>query len=189
MITFDEEKHVYSLEGRILPSVTQILNSEGIIEKPSQGMRWYMLRGQYLHQAIRLYLDRNLDEDSLDPQINIEGFKKFVKESNIEIVGYEQPFYHPQYLYAGTPDMWGKMNGKRFLLDVKTGAYQRWHALQLVAYEKMLQANGIDVDECGNLYLQGGDGYSLKTISQVERIRNWEIFKAILTIYNWKNGG
>lgn len=184
LFTFDEKEHLYLLDGVSLPSVTQILNSEGIIGGQNNN-GWYMLKGKYLHQAIKLYLDNNLDEDTLDPQLNITGFKKFLKDSGIKVKGYERPFYHPKYFYAGTPDLWGDMKGGLYLVDIKTGSPKRWHSIQLSAYERMLQAHQINISGCANLYLDG-DNYNLKLISAMERIKCWDVFISAFTVYKWK---
>ena len=59
-ITFDKEKHEYKLGDKVLPSVTQILEST-LFEKKYEGVNDEVLmsaakRGEYIHKEIETYI-------------------------------------------------------------------------------------------------------------------------------------
>lgn len=187
MFTIDRKKHTYMFNSKTIPSVTQILNSEGLIEKhmDNKALAWYMLKGKYLHQTIEMYLQGNLDEDNLDPRLDIAGFKKFLTESDLNISGYETPYYHPQYLYAGTPDLWGVLDGKMTVIDIKSGSPAKWHALQLAAYVELMRGYGINIQTRANLYLNG-EKYKFVPLPVIDLQKDLSVFLSALTVYQWK---
>lgn len=190
-LNFDAQKHLYILTDgitdEVLPSVTQILSAEGFI--PNNGSEWHMEKGSHVHKMIELYLQGVLDEDTLDPLLSpyLQGFRQFQADSGIEIQGVETPMYHPQYLYAGTPDIWGSLNNVSTLIDVKTGSAAKWHLLQLAAYCGLLQSNGGWIRQAANLYLSETGGYTMsKPLGMKELTHCMQVFLSALTLYKWK---
>lgn len=51
----------------------------------------------------------------------IDGFFRWAKESQLKIIRSEQKVYHDKWQYAGTLDLEGIVNGKRAIIDLKTG--------------------------------------------------------------------
>lgn len=51
----------------------------------------------------------------------IDGFFKWAKENKLVIIKSEQKIYHDKWKYAGTLDLEGMVNGKRTVIDLKTG--------------------------------------------------------------------
>lgn len=51
----------------------------------------------------------------------IDGFFKWAKENKLAIIRSEQKIYHNKWKYAGTLDLEGMVNGKRTVIDLKTG--------------------------------------------------------------------
>jgi CRISPR/Cas system-associated exonuclease Cas4 (RecB family) len=187
-IKFNAGNHQYILNGKIIPSVTEIIRLGGLISyNANTNNEWYMLRGKYLHQAIQLFLQDNLDRDALDPQLEpyLSGFEKFMSDTSMEIQGYEQPLYHSLYLYAGTPDIWGRLNGSTVVIDVKTGSPAKWHVLQLAAYAELLKASGTAITSGAILYLSK-NSYKLTPVSVGELQRGLSVFLSALTVSRWK---
>ena len=86
--------------------------------------------------------------------------------------------YHPVYRYAGTLDQVGILNDKSALIDIKTGAYQPWWALQTAAYNA--------VSKCHYRYsleLHGDGKYKL---IQHKKTTDLQAFLACLTVFNLK---
>lgn len=189
-LRFDSETHTYTLDGRVIPSVTQILSAEGLINSHTSNP-YYMTRGRHAHDTVRLYLEGNLDEESLDPQLNsyLQGAKDFLADTGFKVQGFETPMYHPYYLYAGTPDLWGLLENRTTLIDVKTGSPDKWHVLQLSAYYRLLKDTGQEIKEGANLYLNKDGKYSLKTFTVRELMSGLSVFLSALTLYNFKKGG
>jgi len=114
--TFDPEGHVYKVNGVSLPSVTSVLpyNYRGNNEAA-------MLKGTYVHDMCRLYLEDNLDEESLDPALipYLDAFKKFLNDS--------------------------KGMGITGVFDIKSGAKTPCVELQVSAYIELAN-NGVPME-------------------------------------------
>lgn len=129
-VTFDADRHVYTYQGRALPSVTGILKQEGFINTAFYD-DWSREKGSYVHQAIEYELTGELDEESLDDEIRpyLSAFRKFMSESGFIVQQSEIPQISTTYFYAGKPDLYGHfpVNGRlrRFALELnKEGKYK-----------------------------------------------------------------
>ncbi len=98
-LTFDEEKHEYKQDGKVVRSVTQILQDTGIspdLSKIDPGYLKYCAdRGTAAHKAVELFLNGKLNEDSLHGDIvnYFQSFKKWwaiVKEDGFNLVSTEK---------------------------------------------------------------------------------------------------
>lgn len=71
---FDPDKHIYTLDGRAIPSVTQVLPYNY-----SYHSEYARQRGIYVHTMIELYNQDNLNEESLDKELQpfLNAYKKF----------------------------------------------------------------------------------------------------------------
>lgn len=194
-LDFDAEKHRYTLTDGItdeaLPSVTQILSAEGFIISHNNNSDWHMEKGRFVHSMIELHLKGVLDEDTLDPFLrpSLEAFRQFQVATGFSVQGFETPLYYPHqyYMYAGTPDMWGTLNGVQTLVDVKSGGPAKWHVLQLAAYHELLRINGHEIKQAANLYLSNDGKYSLsKPLSARELRIFFQVFLCAVTTYKWK---
>ena len=67
----------------------------------------------------------------------IDGFFKWAKVNKLVVIKSEQKIYHDKYGYAGTLDLEAMVNGKRTIIDIKTGSKLYPEAfLQASAYLK-----------------------------------------------------
>ena len=107
-VEYEETGHRYRFNGVTVPSVTQILLSEGFIDAT-----WYTemgrSRGSYVHEARHLDDIGQLDETSIDPEIApyLEAWRLFKRETGFEVSTSEVPMASGRYLYAGRPDVTG----------------------------------------------------------------------------------
>lgn len=129
---FDAESHAYKTpDGLPLVSVTQALVSVGAIDS-----RWFdeqsAWRGSVVHACCELWDKGKLKESSVDPAAlgYLDSWREWCHRTGFKPTRVEQPTYHPQYLYAGTPDA----DNEEMDVDRKTGACADWHALQLALY-------------------------------------------------------
>jgi hypothetical protein len=107
-VEFQEDGHIYTLDGVTLPSVTGILKAEGFIDDGFFD-EYSRKRGQYVHRATHLDDMGELDEEMLDPVLApyLEGWRKFKRESGFIVEQSEVSMCSKTYLYAGTPDVIG----------------------------------------------------------------------------------
>ncbi len=135
-VVFTHRPHAYTVDGRRVQSVTQIMKNQGIIDT-----RWFTkegrIRGALVHEITAM-----IDLDCMD-MVNTDrwdlfgylfAWKLFCKEKKFVPEGIERMIYNEDGDYAGTYDRDGLMKKEPWLLDIKTGAHQRYHGLQLAGY-------------------------------------------------------
>lgn len=134
-LKFDPGKHEYFLDGKRIPSVTQIINS---ILPPFQVDDWYLQRGTAVH-ACAAYIARGKDFD-YDERIagQVEALRKFFKEVKPEVLAVEQLLCSKAYRFAGTLDLYAVVSGKYVLIDYKGTCDLERGSLQLAAYSLMM---------------------------------------------------
>jgi hypothetical protein len=154
-INFLDQRFYKTEDGQYYPSVTSVLNyypknkffenwlkdvshnSEIIVRKASE-------EGTTVHTSIESYLDGNelrwLDEKghakySLDVWKMILKFADFYETVKPELLASEIHLLNHEHKYAGTCDLVMKIDGKTWLLDIKTSnSLHTSYNLQLSAY-------------------------------------------------------
>jgi len=182
-LVFDPERHAYILDGRVIPSVTQILTAEGIING-----QWYTedgrRRGGHVHLALRYLDEGRLDEDSVTDEVRpyLEAWQRFISETGFICLQIEQPFADRNLGFAGTPDRVGWMDGDKTLsiIDIKTGSPEPWHALQTAAYAVGI---GKRMAKRWSVYLRNDGNYRLVQYQDIDDINAWI---GLVSIRNWK---
>jgi hypothetical protein len=144
-LQFDAASHTYTVGGRRLPSVTEVLSIldefEGIPKRVLENARD---RGARLHRAIDLFNRDDLDMDSLDDEIRplVLAWAQFLKDTGAVVIASEQPVFHPQHRYAGTPDVVLAWKNGIAVPDIKaTWAVPRSVGAQTAAYAEAIWAS------------------------------------------------
>ena len=178
---FNEEKHEYSYGGKQLPSVTTVIKEVLNIEYPDYAI-YHATRGTYVHKAIELYLKNNLDFGSIDETIKpyLDSFITFQNKANIEPVLLEERFADKNISFAGTVDIVGKVKGKTYLFDIKTGQKQDSYNAQMAGYNKLLNDNDINIDGIYILDLKPAGCRAIK-VENIEKY--WGLFEGMLKVY------
>lgn len=189
MITFDAEHHKYTDNGVNIPSATTILAAAGLPDLsmiPAATLQWKAELGTMVHFATELDDLSELDEDSLDERIvpYLEAYRRFKSESGFEIIDMEKMVYDPVLKYAGKLDRFGILNGKRTLLDIKTGMFDPLSVgPQTAAY-----SGAYTELKCNRYALQLKDDSTYK-LHRLNDPNDFNIFLSALNIYKWKNQG
>lgn len=193
-LKFDEVAHTYTVDGRELPSVTQILERVGLKDNYNNDV-FYCDRGAAVHEATE-FIDRDtLDPASVDPQIEpyLQAYRAFREQTGFEPLLIEQWLYSRQYGYAGTLDRVGWVNGKLAIFDIKTGPPARWHNLQLAAYRWLVRENhwrfGVthkEVDAMTEFTLQLRDDGEFRLHMPQCKYR-FDVFLGAVFINRWKD--
>lgn len=181
MVELNRETHTYTPN---LPSVTGILKAVGIIDTAfytEEGRE----RGSAVHLACEFLDQGDLDESTIDLQIAgyVEAYKKFKSDTGWEFDWIEAPVSDKAHTYAGTPDRI-LVSRPRRIIDLKTGPFQKWHAIQAAAYANCLD-DFFSYSRFG-VYLQGSGKYSLREYPKAEFVSDLAIFQSALNIYYWK---
>lgn len=123
----------------------------------------------------------------------IDGFFKWAKANKLQIIKSEQKIYHNKYKYAGTLDLEGLVNGKRTVIDIKTGnALYPEAFLQASAYLKAREQEMNKKYPGGVIILRLSKEDPTKHISAFEAQKDEDVnthfkcFLYCLGIYRWK---
>jgi len=183
-----DESHVYRVDGQIKPGVTTVLQAAGLIDTT-----WFSddaaLRGTYVHRAVELYHTAGLDMDSLDSIIRpyFEAYLDFLTKSCFRVALVERPLWCQTYDYCGRPDLVGWLNDTLVLLDIKTGAPQKWAGPQTAGYCQLVgsMVDGYQITQRVALQLSSNGKWKLVPFNSRNDL---PVFLAALTVWNFKNG-
>lgn len=140
-IQFDPATHIYRVGGRIVRSVTQVLEDGGLSDwsgVPAAVLRDAQVRGTMVHRACHFINKNNLDPASIDERIGgyIEAYNKFKRDwqlqvrhsetmiyRRLQITGEDSYVSNPTDLeIIGTLDLEGSIRKiNDLLIDIKTG--------------------------------------------------------------------
>ena len=181
---FNEEKHEYSYGGKQLPSVTTVIKEVLNITYPEYAI-YHATRGTFVHKAIELWFKGVLDFETVDEAVKpyLDSFIKFQEKAKIEPVILEERFADKNISFAGTVDIVGKVKGKTYLFDIKTGQKQDSYNAQMAGYKKLLNDNDIDIDGIYILDLKPA-GCKVIKVENIEKY--WGLFEGMLRVYWYK---
>lgn len=191
-IEFNEERHEYRVNGRIIPSVTQVLEVVGISDfsvVPANILDHAKDRGTAVHRACWYDDQGDLDEASLDPEVTpyVSAWRRFRTETGFEPQEIEDQFYCPEFAYCGTFDRVGTMPRWGLVQpDIKTGVESPSWPIQLAAYNR--GRFGRLNPGCRRLVVQlTRDGrYKLHWYEVGSLTADFNVFAAALQIYNFR---
>lgn len=191
---FDEPSHTYTLNGRRVPSVTQVLDPLIVLD----GIPWDVLEaarifGNHVHLACHLYNCGTLDWDSLDPVLAsyVRGFVRFLTDTGFIVLASEERVASVKMGYAGTLDLRGllpKPKSKlRCVIDIKsTDQLPRTVGPQTAAYEAAyLEGTGEKTDRRYCLHLRP-DRYTLVSLKDGAGAQDLTVFVSALNLYRWR---
>lgn len=206
MLTFDPDSHTYTVEGRPVPSVTQVIgewsrlsfsymnyyfnNFTGAVvsaEKFESGADY----GTAIHQACRLILEAghdNLDWKALAPELilPVQQFEKWLEDWSPDILLIEEPMYSSKYGYAGTSDIVATIQKRDTVVDIKTGAFDM-AGPQVVAYGQLYKEEFKYRKTPGRYVLHlPKDGGEYKFIPLTNKM-DWDFFRSRLFQYQYLN--
>jgi hypothetical protein len=122
-LQFNEENHVYTVDGVKIPSVTTVLSSTGISDYsrvPSQTLEEAAARGTAVHRILELYDMGQLAECPEWATEYLDAWKKFKTEMDVKILACEMRVFHDKFWFAGTLDRIAMIGGEKYILDIKT---------------------------------------------------------------------
>lgn len=214
-ITFTDARFYIDTDGKYYPSATTILEA---YPKPFALLQWMKEvgkdadrmrdaagdRGSTVHKLTEDYdngNEVNLLNELGQPSYSMEEwamFERYVDFSTRFAPKYdmiEQQLICPKHGFAGTFDRVGLIDGKRYLVDIKTsnGIYNSYW-LQLAAYRQALLVNtGMDVEGVAILWLNAktrtngkkGDmqGIGWQMVIKEDTLKDWELFQAVQKLW------
>ena len=157
---YEHTTHTYKISGKVVPSVTQVLNRAGLVDDSfytADGAQ----RGTFVHEACELFDKNLLDFDRLDPALEgyVEAWQSFRKLMPVKFDVIEEPFWSEEHGFGGTID---RAHGD-IVGDIKTGQFPAWLALQLGGYSILRPASS-----AWGVQLKSNGKFSMKTIGPYE---------------------
>jgi hypothetical protein len=139
---FEPADHSYWIGKRRLVSVSEALKAGGLADYsrvPPAVLEWAAERGRAVHAATHFLDDGDLDVETLDDVIMpyVEAWRGFKAATKLEVFLREVPGFNEELGYAGTPDCMAKINGRWWLIDIKTYAPNETTGVQLAAYARL----------------------------------------------------
>lgn len=122
-ITFDETSHAYTVNGKRVPSVTEITSvlTAGKYAESTPALAQAQRRGTEVHELCEA-IDCGIDPDELEiaPELvgYVNAYLAFLRDYRPEWDFLEKIVYCSDY--AGRADRIGRINGQTAILDIKT---------------------------------------------------------------------
>lgn len=152
---FEEATHTYTLDGVVIPSVTEICAPITCGKYPPVGVvQQAAARGTRVHELCALYdMDAMPDEIEAELVGYVKAWAAFCRDYKPVWTHIELPLYgeiDPGQPFAGTLDRIGDIDGRTRVVDIKTAASLDRPAKvalceQIAGYECLADLNGIDV--------------------------------------------
>lgn len=188
-LQFDDDKHIYKLNGIEIPSVTTIMkplsNAEynGISENT---LRKAAEKGTAVHNAAEMWAKFKIEDIEPEYRGYFDAFLEWWNINDPKVVGSEVRLYHKIMRYAGTADLIAWIDGKLTLIDYKTTSklIEMNCGVQLEAYAKALASHGINIQQKMILHLKR-DGKFAEMKFQASDTKRWTVFGALKTVYDY----
>lgn len=139
-----------------------------------------LMRGRAVHRAIELIEAGRLDADSVHPEVapRLASWLTWRRAAGLVVLQTELRIKGNGYV--GTLDILGEMQGRRYVLDVKGGAPEPWHAIQTALY-----AMGVGPDvRRGAVYLDALGG--IASFVPHQNPADFALASAVVAVATWK---
>lgn len=138
-IEFDAPTHSYKIDGRRVPSVTQVLEpATDWSFIPAWQLEAARALGQDVHLAINLMVQQRLDWESVDPAVlpYVKGAALFLRDSGATVLASELVLGSARIGVAGTLDLLLQWGGWEYYADWKVSdTIPKTVGAQLSGYE------------------------------------------------------
>lgn len=169
---YDPAGHRYVMDGRPVPSVTQLLKVAGIIDTAFLNDDAALRRGTLVHQHCEWVdkehrLAHGIATAPIVKPIDgyINAYAGFVRDHAPRYTHVEVGLLHATLRFGGRPDrICADLAGQGpAVLEIKTGSPAAWHGVQLAAYQMLFPTGSRWV-----VYLKPNGRYRLQRCTQAE---------------------
>lgn len=202
LFEFNEEKHEYRLNGKKLPSVTEVcsmINGDKFAINESV-LRQAQQRGTAVHELTAMF-DNEIADLEIDPEIEgyFRAWQSFCRDYQPEWLFVERMVYSQEMSVAGTIDRLGIIDDIPVIVDIKTTASMDRTSiasllLQLSGYWAILNVmeEKYDLTNSMGVQLMKDGSYKVYRYSEyLEKYYNADLvnmFLCLLTILNTVRG-
>ena len=191
-LTFEEERHIYKLNGVIIPSVTTLMKP--LTEEVYGGIDEAVLRvaaekGTAVHNAIENFIQFGIEDIDEKFEGYFKAFLKFWKEVRPRVLKTESKVYHKIYRYAGTTDIVADVGGKLTIIDWKTSSRieKALTGVQLEGYARAYESQGVEVEGKAIVHLKKNGDYAFDQDYPLRDTERLEILGDLIAIRNYVN--
>jgi len=151
VLTFNDEKHQYFINGRKVPGVTQMIKETlGMSFKASD---WHLGRGRANHSCYALLAAGKKFECDPMCQGFVDAWKVWAKEHSVKPIAWEIQVFSALYQFAGCLDLFAEVDGKICIVDYKGTLDSRveWQlGFYALAYPRTKIGLGVELHEDGS---------------------------------------
>ena len=120
-----DEKHIYRVDGKVVPGVTEILADNKLIDLfgiPVPALEKARALGTEVHSVSEHFDKGSLKVETIDPAIvpYFTAYLKFLKENKVEILEIENFVYSKTWKYCGQIDRVVQIGKKKGIIDLKS---------------------------------------------------------------------
>lgn len=193
---FDPDTHTYTIDGKIVPSVTDILfpvTGKGLLQVPPAMLQYKAALGTLAHEYCA-EIDYGCFDGECEPDVvgYLEGYQAFLRDYKPRWEFIEHPIYSANLGYAGTLDRAGILDGKFTVCDLKT--YASMGRAQKIAL--CAQANGYGIalneeysvmpEQYIGVLLKPTGTYTVYYAQEIERKLQFNAFELFINLLNLK---
>lgn len=129
---FDEANHTYTLDGVVIPSVTQLLEKGGLVDGAAYFTEESRKRGTEVHRLCQNYDLGALDVNNFQSPYRgyVMAYVAAMKALKPEWHHIEEADVHFDFRFGGRPDRGGLVFGRMSAGELKSAAKAAHHAIQ-----------------------------------------------------------
>lgn len=188
-LKFDDEHHIYRLDGTIIPSVSSIM-------EPLSGAKYAGISGRTLekaankgtsvHNSIENFIKFGIEDVNPAHRGYFNAFREWWEKKQPELVGSECRIYHKILQYGGTIDLLAYIRGALTLVDFKStyALSDMTCGVQLEAYAQALASHGIHVEQKMILQVKK-DGKHVERSYPANDSQRWRVFGSLKCVYDY----
>lgn len=189
-LLLNEETHIYTDNGIVVPGVTSVIDHlcdlTGI---PQDVLDHKSYIGKAVHKACELHDLGELNWSTVAPSVfpYLAAWINFLKDTGFDVLLNEHLVYNKKHNYAGMLDRIGILNGEIVVIDIKCTVVIGPHAgVQLSAYFEAENSTRKKADKITKRYaVQLHPDATYRLISFTDRA-DFSVFLSCLLIHNWK---
>jgi len=180
MNTFDPATHTYTIDGRVVPSVTQVLND---LLPCYQASEWHLQRGTAVHAcAAMIAQGKTFDYDrAIEGQVS--ACYRFFEEVKPVVLAVEEREFSSRHGFAGTYDLLSRIPQglKACMVDWKA-SFSASLPYQLAGYSILVEENVGRIDRGYGVQLNEDGTYRMSEVYDLRRYKTG--FLNMLGAYN-----
>lgn len=188
-LEFEEARHIYRIGPEILPSVTTLmkpLSDRHYKAIPEDVLRRAADRGTAVHNAIENWIKFGIVDIPSEYRGYFDGFREWWDKYRPVVIGSELRLYHKLLRYAGTADLVCVIGDELWIIDYKSTSVlsEMLLRVQLEAYAKALESQGVKVARKGALHLRKDGTWDFPGFAAGDTAA-WRVFSSLKNIYDY----